>query len=76
MSEKKKRPKAYSVNYEISQSIVATRFRCGWTSDYDFITNLLFSLLWKNLLLVNIWQNYGKESWLPKRWSAAGERIL
>jgi len=27
--------------YDISQDIIATGFRSGETSDYDFITNLL-----------------------------------
>jgi len=33
------------VIYDISQGIVATGFRSGETFDYDFITNLLLSLL-------------------------------
>jgi len=33
------------VIYDISQSIVATAFRYGETSGYDFITNLLLRLL-------------------------------
>jgi len=35
------------VIYDISQ-VAATRFWCGGTSDYDFIINLLLSLLYKN----------------------------
>ena len=31
------------VVYDISQGTVATRFRCGGTSDYDVITNSLLS---------------------------------
>jgi len=38
----------YNVIYDISQGIIATGFRSGETSDYDFITNLLLSLLLKN----------------------------
>jgi len=45
MSEKQKQPETYSVIYDISQGIVAMIFRCGGTSDYDFTTNLLLSLL-------------------------------
>jgi len=45
MSEKQKQPETYNVIYDILQGIVATRFRCGGTSDYDRITNLLLSLL-------------------------------
>jgi len=33
---------------DISQGNVATKFRSGATSDCDFVTNLLVSLLWKN----------------------------
>jgi len=33
------------VIYDIPQGIVATGFKSGKTSDYDFITNLLLSLL-------------------------------
>jgi len=36
------------VIYNISQGIVAMGFRPAEPSDYDFITNLLLSLLWKN----------------------------
>jgi len=36
------------VIYDISQGIIATWFRSVETYDYDFITNLLLSLLWKN----------------------------
>jgi len=45
MSEKPKQPEVYTVIYDISQGIVATGFKCGGISDYDFITNLLLSLL-------------------------------
>ena len=45
MSEKQKQPEACIVIYDISQGIVATRFRYGGTSDYDYITNLLLSPL-------------------------------
>jgi len=48
MSEKKqKKPKAYNVIYDISQGIIPTRCRGGEseTSDYDFIINLVLSLL-------------------------------
>jgi len=34
--------------YDISQGIMAMGFRSGETSNYDFVTNLLLSLLWKN----------------------------
>ena len=49
MSEKHKQPEVYNVIYDISQ-VVATEFRSGETSDYDFVTNLglLLSLLWNN----------------------------
>jgi len=36
------------MTYDILQVITATEFRSGETSDYDFITDLLLSLLWKN----------------------------
>ena len=45
MSEKQKQPEVYNVIYDISQCIVATGFRSANTSDNDFITNLLLSLL-------------------------------
>jgi len=35
------------VIYDISHGIIATGFRSGETSDYDFITNLLISLIFK-----------------------------
>ena len=46
VSEKQKQPEVYNVIYDISQ-VVATGFRSGETSDYDFVTNLglLLSLL-------------------------------
>ena len=46
--KQQKQPEAYNVIYDVSQDIVATRFWCGETSDYDFITNLLLSLLCKS----------------------------
>jgi len=49
MSEKQKQPEACNVIYNILQGIVATGFRSGETSDCDFITNLLLSLLWDNV---------------------------
>ena len=46
MSEKKqKQPEVYNTIYDISQGIVATGFRFGETYDYDFLTDLLLSLL-------------------------------
>jgi len=45
MSEKQKQPGVYSVIYDISQGMIATEFMSGETSDFDFITNLLLSLL-------------------------------
>jgi len=36
------------VIYDISQGIIAAGFRSDETADYDFITSLLLSLLWKN----------------------------
>ena len=45
MSEKQKQPEGYNVVYYISQGIVATGFRSGETSVYDFITNLRLSLI-------------------------------
>jgi len=36
------------VIYDILQGTVATGFRCSEPSDYDFITKLLLSLLWKH----------------------------
>jgi len=44
LSEKHKQPELYNVIYDISQRIIATGFRSGETSEYDFITNLLLSL--------------------------------
>jgi len=41
MPEKKqKQPEVYVI-YDILQGILATGFRSGETTDYDFITNLL-----------------------------------
>jgi len=48
MSEEQKQPEVHNVIYDISQGIVATGSRSAETSDYDFIINLLLSLLWKN----------------------------
>jgi len=48
MSEIQKQPEVCNVIYDILQDIVATGFRSGGTSDYDFITNLLLGSLWKN----------------------------
>jgi len=45
MSEKQKQPEKYNVIYDISQDIVATEFKSGETSDYDFITNLVLNVL-------------------------------
>jgi len=45
MSEKRKQPETCIVIYDISQCNVATRLRSGATSDYEFIANLLLSLL-------------------------------
>jgi len=45
--KKIKQPEVYSVIYDISHGIIATGFRSGETSDYDFITNLLISLIFK-----------------------------
>jgi len=45
MSEEQKQPEVHNVIYDISQGIVATGSRSAETSDYDFITNLLLSLL-------------------------------
>jgi len=44
VSEKQKQPEVYNVIYDILQGIAATGFR----SDYDFITDLLLSLLLQN----------------------------
>jgi len=44
MSEKQQ-PEVYNVIYDILQGILATGFRSGETSDHDFITDLLLSLL-------------------------------
>jgi len=44
MSEKKKQPGTCIVIYDISLRNVAMNFRSGGTSDYDVISNLLFSL--------------------------------
>jgi len=66
MSEKQKQPEAYNEIYDtgISLGILATRFRCGGTSDYDFIRNVLLSLaaLTEFSKVVNIRRSYGKES--------------
>ena len=43
--ERHKQPEVYNVIYDISQGTVAMGFRPAETSDYDFITNLLLSLL-------------------------------
>jgi len=43
MSEKQ--PEVYNMISDISQGIVATGFRSGETSVYDFITNLRLSLI-------------------------------
>jgi len=45
MSEKQKQSEVYNVTYDIWQGIVATVFTSGETSNSDFITNLLLSLL-------------------------------
>jgi len=45
MSEKQKQPETCIVIYDISHGNATVRFRSGGTSDYDFITNLLLSLL-------------------------------
>jgi len=45
MSEKQRQPEVYRVIHDISQGIIAVGFRSGETSNYDFTTNLLLSLL-------------------------------
>jgi len=45
MSENRNNLKVYNVIYDISQGIIAVRFRSGETSDDDFIIKLLLSLL-------------------------------
>jgi len=48
MPEKQKQSETCIVIYDISHGNVATRFRSSGTFAYDFITNLLLSLLWRN----------------------------
>jgi len=45
---KQKQAEVYHVILDISQGIIPTEFRSGETSKYDFISCLLFSLLWTN----------------------------
>jgi len=45
MSANQKQLQVYRVIYDISQGILGTEFRSDEISNYDFITNLLLSLL-------------------------------
>jgi len=49
---------------EVIYTRVATTFRSGGTFDLQIYCWVCFERIFK---VVNIWQSYGEESWLPKR---------